>query len=670
MNLPTYQPRERFEPVNVGGMFMQAFQQARETALMEREQQGRELARQQQEEDRRWNRENIRPLQLEGQRLQLESDRLHVESQKEGLAELRRKASAQNAGLALQSSIGGMVDEALTFAGTSWQLPAAPSTGSAIGKVTSYGYANDETPDSNSAAGIGAFVSDEEAAEIRAGKNTPNRLKAGDLAVSPDIRAQFEAQGIKPGESVTVTYADGKKHTGRYMDHTADEWEGKKLTGRFDIYSPDGKHPTDGAPITGFSKGDGKTVDRTDLSQPNFANQLKAYEQINALLKNPVVANNPNGPNAIRLGTAKLLMESDKFFQEAYKSHMQEQQRRTVASGVGLAFAAANPQAAEEFKSTYTQWAGLKLNPDDKGGYHPTKADGTQLSTAELAALQTSWSGFIDKWKPTPQAYRPTADQVKALAAYQSAKATADASPKDTTLMAKAEGAKAALGAYAMADARFRPIVERALTPPPSAQASTAAAAATPTAAQPLSLDSIPGIDGDDKQAESSAQWSEYKDQLAEHIGHSYQPPAKDGKVEPPTRLMPELEPATVRATLAKKSGLSTREVALVSTLRKAKAILTDEPVKTGKMTWSPATQSNVQEPETLPASVFYAKGLPSATIDGKEVSAADGLKAWAEEVLTRAGIELGKGGKQSAQALTPEQQAAFDKLNTTIKGK
>ena len=121
------------------------------------------------------------------------------------------------------------------------------------GRVTSYGYANDSTPDANSSAGIVAWVSDEEAARIRAGEDTPNKLRPGDLAVSRDIEAQFRDVGISPGEPVSLRLDDGTEISGRWMDRTAEEYDGRALTGRFDIYSPAGANLLNDRQVVGFS---------------------------------------------------------------------------------------------------------------------------------------------------------------------------------------------------------------------------------------------------------------------------------------------------------------------------------------------------------------------------------------------------------------------------------
>ncbi|MDB6133748.1 MAG: hypothetical protein JWM59_1991 [Verrucomicrobiales bacterium] len=122
------------------------------------------------------------------------------------------------------------------------------------GRITSYGYPGDSTPDSNSKVGIGAWVPDAEAEKIRRGESSPFKLKPGDLAVSPDIEAAFERANIQPGDWVTLTYKDGSTHTGRWMDRTAKEYEGKKLTKRFDLYSPGGKSPRDDTPVVSFAR--------------------------------------------------------------------------------------------------------------------------------------------------------------------------------------------------------------------------------------------------------------------------------------------------------------------------------------------------------------------------------------------------------------------------------
>lgn len=137
---------------------------------------------------------------------------------------------------------------------TSEKFGMRPTRASSGDRITSYGYKGDTTWDENSSFGIGAWVSDKEQAEIKAGKQTPNRLRKDDLAVSRDIERQFQEAGIKPGDTVTIELDDGTKITSRWMDRTAESYNGKTLTGRFDLYSPDGESPLNGRRVVGWAR--------------------------------------------------------------------------------------------------------------------------------------------------------------------------------------------------------------------------------------------------------------------------------------------------------------------------------------------------------------------------------------------------------------------------------
>ncbi len=138
-----------------------------------------------------------------------------------------------------------------------YDVPAPRGNAVTGDRITSFGYAGDSTPDSNSKVGIGANVSNEEARLIRAGAApsvTPNKMKAGDFAVSGDVERQFEHAGIKLGDRVNVKMADGSTITGRWMDRTAPSFNGQTLTHRFDLYSPTGKSQHDGKAVTGWER--------------------------------------------------------------------------------------------------------------------------------------------------------------------------------------------------------------------------------------------------------------------------------------------------------------------------------------------------------------------------------------------------------------------------------
>jgi hypothetical protein len=131
------------------------------------------------------------------------------------------------------------------------------------GRITSYGYQGDSTPDANSSAGVGAFVPSDEERKIKAGLDSRYKLKQGDIAVSPDIEKEFRAAGVKPMDNVVLKLANGDMRLVRWADRTAQDHQiaagevrgvNKPLRGRFDVYSPDGKDPLDGSPVVGWQK--------------------------------------------------------------------------------------------------------------------------------------------------------------------------------------------------------------------------------------------------------------------------------------------------------------------------------------------------------------------------------------------------------------------------------
>ena len=124
---------------------------------------------------------------------------------------------------------------------------------------TMYGYRSDPYKDTNSLAGIGAWVPRAEQEKIKAGKPSEYKLKEGDVAISPDMEKQFAAKGIKPFDMVKVTFEDGSSTTVRWADRTmqdkqAKEKLGQPLRGRIDFYSPEGNTPFDGKKIIQFEK--------------------------------------------------------------------------------------------------------------------------------------------------------------------------------------------------------------------------------------------------------------------------------------------------------------------------------------------------------------------------------------------------------------------------------
>lgn len=144
-----------------------------------------------------------------------------------------------------------------------------------FGQTGKDGGVKDSLLDPNSALAIGFKVPPEEQAKIKKGLPSIHKMKAGDIAVSPDIRAQFEAQGVQYMDTVTVKLDDGTTHTGRWMDVTAEEFQGKVMSGRFDLYTPEGNNPLDGKKVSGWS------TDEATSSQ-RFNDNVNNVFQVNA----------------------------------------------------------------------------------------------------------------------------------------------------------------------------------------------------------------------------------------------------------------------------------------------------------------------------------------------------------------------------------------------------
>jgi hypothetical protein len=163
-----------------------------------------------------------------------------VEAQKT-LDEMTRKyrAGAALPQPAAQQPQGGLWDTIKGWMGNSTPpSPQASNDSTPLGKVTSYGYKNDESPDSLT----------------KAGKSAIGSLKPDSLAVSPDVENRLTASGIKIGDKVQLHLADGSSVVRTWDDRTAKEYKGKALSGRFDFYSPSGKSDQEGTHVVGFSK--------------------------------------------------------------------------------------------------------------------------------------------------------------------------------------------------------------------------------------------------------------------------------------------------------------------------------------------------------------------------------------------------------------------------------
>jgi len=192
-----------------------------------------EKAAMQQRDDDRWNADNTRQTALMKWQMQPDDQTPVYEQLPDGTAAVGVKGSKSGTRF-----FNFLPPKAAT------PYDTKPLTGA---RITSYGYSNDPTPDSNSRAGIGAFVPEAEQAKIKAGQPSPYRLRDGDIAVSPDIEAQFRKAGINPGDELVLHGEGGASRRVRWMDRTS-----PKLQGRVDFYSPNGAPTDDGGAVTGF----------------------------------------------------------------------------------------------------------------------------------------------------------------------------------------------------------------------------------------------------------------------------------------------------------------------------------------------------------------------------------------------------------------------------------
>jgi hypothetical protein len=157
-------------------------------------------------------------------------------------------------------------------------LAVSAPTGSTItdyGQIGKQGSYKDPNLDSASALGMGFRVPPADQEKIRKGLPSIHKLVKGDIAVSPDIRDQLEKNNVKYMDKITVTLADGTTHTGRWMDVTAKVYDGKNLSGRFDIYTPEGRNPLVGKQVAKWS------TDEVTVEQ-NFKNNVNNVLQVNA----------------------------------------------------------------------------------------------------------------------------------------------------------------------------------------------------------------------------------------------------------------------------------------------------------------------------------------------------------------------------------------------------
>ena len=168
-----------------------------------------------------------------------------------------------------------------------------PATGGSritqFGQTGKDGGVKDSLLDSNSAIGVGFRVPPAEQEKIKKGLPSIHKMKAGDVAVSPDIRAQLEAEGVQYMDTITLKLDDGTTHTGRWMDVTAEEFQGKPMSGRWDLYTPEGNNPLDGKKVSGWSTDEATAAQRFNDNVNNVF-QVNADSLLNRAKVSPTEA--------------------------------------------------------------------------------------------------------------------------------------------------------------------------------------------------------------------------------------------------------------------------------------------------------------------------------------------------------------------------------------------
>lgn len=108
------------------------------------------------------------------------------------------------------------------------------------GRITSYGYPADTTPDTNSRNAIGAWA---------------NHLVDGvSLAVSRDVEHEFRQAGIVPKDAIEIELAGGTVLSLHWDDRTAAQYNGHALTGRFDLYCKSAPSVLNDRRVIGFRR--------------------------------------------------------------------------------------------------------------------------------------------------------------------------------------------------------------------------------------------------------------------------------------------------------------------------------------------------------------------------------------------------------------------------------
>lgn len=489
----------------------------------------------QQSEDRAYNNEFIRPLQEQAARVGILGQTLDIKSREQqlqigalGIADqLQRKQMLQNI-------MGDMAS----------YTQQQSQGGSSLGKVTSYGYKADPTGDSAS-LGTGKYTKPTGAWD--------NELSGTSLAVSPDIEQQFNKSGIKRGDPVELTLANGKTVTRTWDDRTmqdaqamADPAIGKPLRGRFDFYNQDGTHPLDGSAVTSFKRAGQAPayVAAAGAQNPQAvataavggeaAKFLGHYDQLKLLADT-----DPNSANGLQARMLMQSMERDPQFQQAFG-----QRENTMAAARNQAAITQSVMGAPAaFVGAFnTRFPQFSIQAVPGGQLVPVSTiTGNPLTLQEQGAFASAWDTHTRTYKPDDDGKlgdTVAKEYAKYKSVYEAGK-DISATEKDEKLALQRRQANGALAAM-----RTLELTEPKLAAARATEEAKAAAAkavtgpagsdiATPAVAGTKSLNSLLPKKVDASQDENNQTWNKVKEEVGKRIDINHPDNGKDSSENP-----------------------------------------------------------------------------------------------------------------------------------------
>lgn len=640
-----FQPSDLGTPTTQGGdianSFLNSFLSLRQSARADQglanESKRIDMAQKQfdqQTEDRVYDKQVLRPMRESLTQLQI------------GSQVLNQTAERQKIQIGAME-IGGKLRQKERLATISQNMVSSYGAGTSaaeVGKVTSYGYASDTTPD-DASLGQGKY-------KVPTGA-WDNALTKDSLAVSPDIERQFASMGIAKGDSVNLKLADGSVVTRNWDDRTMQDQEaikkfGKPLRGRLDFYNQGGPDARDGTAVVGFERAGAPlspekvqtaggapvyvaaaaSTDPVSIINATFTPRQTQYLAEYDELK--IIAAGPDREDAVE---AQMMLRQFETNPEFQKTAGQRDLMLTAArnqSVITSSILGSRQDQLVDFQKAYPQYM-LNARPD--GQIVPiSKITGEALSPQEQISFGNAWAKHSTEFKPKTNELGDTLAGKYAgfVATFEAGKNVTDTDEESMKLKRASIGAKAAMGALEAIDPNLGAMRQQQ-------EAMTAAKAAAEKAA------------GGGAMATPQASTENMTvDQIREQKKQQDQATLQLAKMEDITGSV-----NTFAAQLAKTEGIPIKAANI------ANDILNKVDVKTGKMKGANALQKfalsasgfdpAIETEDTMQADEFYAEKL--------KVPVAE-LRDWAKATMAKRAPATSAAGE-----LTPEQKAFMDKL-------